>query len=378
MLNLRAALPMVLCLCSVCSEAAFAGGFSSAQHYAVGKTPIATALADFNHDGKTDIATCNILSHGVSVLLGNGDGSFQSSKAYRAAPDPGSSVLDVVAGDFNEDGKVDLVVTLGDNSQMMASLLSGNGDGSFAAPKFFNTGAFAEPVVAADFNGDKHLDLFFGGSEGSTIMLGNGDGTFQAPVLYSTGAASRITGLAVADFNGDGALDVAAVNQSGASIGVLLGHGDGTFAPVKALPVGSFPYYIAAADFNHDGKTDLALTFSSGGAVDIYLGNGDGTFTLETIAEVGTAALYIAATDLDGDGNTDLAVGTFATASRQSGSLGVLYGAGDGTFAAPLLFPAATNVWAIGAGRFDSDQLPDVALTVPGKDGVAVLINNGR
>ena len=342
-LNLRAPLGVMFCVGSLFSEVALAAGFLPPQHYTVGKAPIAIVLADFNGDGKTDIATCNIKSHDVSILLGNGDGTFQASKTYRAAPDTRTSTVDLVAGDFNEDGNLDLVVTIGDSVQMMASLLLGRGDGSFRVPQVFNTGAFAEPVVSADFNGDKHLDLFFAGSEGSSVLLGNGDGTFQPPVIYSTGAASRITGVALADFNGDGNLDVAVANEDDASIGILLGQGDGTFAPVKTLQVATFPFYIAAADYNHDEKTDLALSFASfptGGAIDIYLNNGDATFTLGSTCQVGTSALYMAAADLDGDGNVDLAVGAFKTGSRQSGSVGVLYGVGDGRFEGPLFYSA--------------------------------------
>jgi len=371
----------MFCVGSLFSEVALAAGFLPPQHYTVGKAPIAIVLADFNGDGKTDIATCNIKSHDVSILLGNGDGTFQASKTYRAAPDTRTSTVDLVAGDFNEDGNLDLVVTLGDSfqNQQNASLLLGKGDGSFQAPQVFYTGAFADPVVSADFNGDKHLDLFFGGSEGSSVVLGNGDGTFQPPVIYSTGAPSRITGVALADFNGDGNLDVAVVNSDVASIGILLGQGDGTFAPVKTLQVATFPFYIAAANYNHDGKIDLALSFEfrTPGAIDIYLNNGDATFTLGSTYQVGTSALYMAAADLDGDGNVDLAVGAFKTGSRQSGSVGVLYGVGDGTFEGPLFYSAAPNVEAIGVGQFNTDHLPDIAVTVPGKDGVAVLINNG-
>ena len=381
-LNLRVPLAAVFCVCSLFSEAALAAGFLPPQHYGVGKAPYGIVLADFNHDGKTDIATSNLKSHDVSILLGNGDGTFQASKTYRAAPDTRTSTIDLVAGDFNEDGNLDLVVTLGDSFQYQksASLLLGRGDGSFAAPQVFYTGAYADPVVSADFNGDKHLDLFFGGSEGSSVLLGNGDGTFQAPVIYSTGGPSRITGVALADFNGDGNVDVAVANADVASIGILLGQGDGTFAPVKTLQVATWPYYIAAADYNHDGKTDLALSFEfapNAGAIDIYLNNGDATFTLGSTYWVGTSALYMAPADLDGDGNVDLAIGAFKTGSRQSGSVGVLYGVGDGTFEGPLFYNAAPNVWAVGVGQFNTDQLPDIAVTVPGKDAVAVLINNG-
>jgi hypothetical protein len=211
---------------------------------------------DFNNDGKFDLVSAGNLS--VNLYAGNGDGTF-------AAPFPKLSEVPVghmVAADFNNDGKLDLLVT-----GVRPAVYLGNGDGTFGPHLFFTNfgeGGFGMPAVG-DFNGDGKLDVALLDFDSIQILLGNGDGTFRAATQYSV--VSHSSSVATADFNGDGILDL--VTDGGT---VLLGNGDGTFTAGTTVTTNGAGG-IAVADFNGDGKLDFAV-----GGIDVLLGNGDGTF----------------------------------------------------------------------------------------------------
>src|ERR1035437_3155166 len=185
---------------------------------------------------------------------------------------------------------------------------------SFGPPRWLDAGTNTYSVAVGDFNGDGKLDLVVNnaGSAGTvSVLLGNGDGTFQAPINSAAGTASR--SLVVGDFNGDGKLDLA-MGANGA-VSVLLGNGDGTFqAPINS-DAGRDPMWVAAGDFNRDGKLDLVVANKgtlannfSDSSVLVLLGNGDGTF--QAAAEYGPVVnpYCVAVGDFNGDGNLDLAV----------------------------------------------------------------------
>jgi hypothetical protein len=198
----------------------------------------------------------------VSVLLGNGDGSFQGQRTLEAGRTPDS----VAVGDFNGDGVPDLAVTTLNFPNV--SVFLGNGDGSFRAPRNFLLGPEAIPmsVTVGDFNGDGRLDLAvtsIGFTNGITVLLGNGDGTFQAPRTFALGRSAG--SIAVGDFNLDGLPDLAAVYLDPISynggVSVLLGNGDGGFLPPRNFPAGTVDPFgaLAVGDFNGDGRPDVAL-----------------------------------------------------------------------------------------------------------------------
>ncbi|MGA3127889.1 MAG: VCBS repeat-containing protein [Candidatus Korobacteraceae bacterium] len=284
------------------------------------------AVGDFNGDGKLDLAVTSYDGE-VTILLGNGDGTFKAGPTLHASSSCCVTIA-IVAGDFNNDGKVDLAVA--DPSTGTTSIWLGNGDGTFTATTA--TLATGEPdnLAVGDFNGDGNLDLAVSNKSlnSVTIWLGNGNGTFttqkpsQIPFTVPTGG---VFGLAAADFNGDGKLDLAltnyfpqnaAANAAPSTVTILFGNGDGTFKTGPTSPAGLNPFHVTAGDFNHDGKADLAVTNDTGDTVSILLGNGDGTFTASV--PVAAAALgSIAAGDFNGDGWPDLAMSS-STSSNVS------------------------------------------------------------
>ncbi len=280
---------------------------------------------DFNNDGKTDIATSN--ATGVeTVLLGNGDGTFQQPVDY-----PSGTYLNASAvGDFNRDGIPDLAVLNNANGVGPGglSILLGNGDGTFQAAVSYPAGSQPNSLVVADLNGDGIADLAVADivEDGYiSILLGLGDGTFSAPVTYSTGGASP-AGIAAEDLNGDGAIDLVVSNIYSNNLSVLLGRGDGTLQPPVLYPVGNNPYGISLGDVNGDAETDLVVAVYDGsgppGGVGVLLGNGDGSFQEPVYYGTGGASLQSAIGDFNGDGRADILINN-QTSQTASVILGV-------------------------------------------------------
>jgi MBG domain (YGX type)/Bacterial Ig-like domain (group 3)/FG-GAP-like repeat len=316
------------------------GTFQAGASYAVGNDPVALVTGDLNNDGKLDLVLCNFTDNTISVLLGNGDGTFQSPKNSPVGAGPVSLTL----GDLNEDGTLDLILAVNDSITSSCipfgsvEVLIGNGDGTFQSPQdnCLNTplgGAGPVFVTTGDFNGDGKLDVVTAnnGQEANynvSILLGNGDGTFQPAQFPSPfSVAQPSSSAAVGDFNGDGKLDIALANVSSgftapgqSSYSIFLGNGDGTFqTPVTTeLALETNPYSIQIADFNGDGKVDLVISSANGGntggtfldLVYIFMGNGDGTFqspqgVLPASTPYGLST-SLATGDFNGDGKPDV------------------------------------------------------------------------
>jgi hypothetical protein len=356
--------------------------FKPTVTYQVGTAPQAVAFGDFNGDGKVDLVVSNSGDGSVSILLGNGDGTFQPASNIPAGKNP----VSIAVGDFNGDGRLDLAVADGGNNSLNVSL--GNGNGTFQTPVSHGTGVGPTSVVLADFNGDNRLDVVVGNSGGSTVsvLLGNGDGTVQSRVDYAVGSAP-MTGpkaVAVADLNGDGNLDLV-VGNGGAFGVVLLGNGDGTFKP--AVSDDALLSSVALGDFNGDSKFDLVGTGQVGlnRFVKLLTGNGDGSFSPSNGVTTGVCENRDPlAADFNGDGKLDLAImGGFSLQSNTF-CIGhhldvlVLAGNGDGTFQAPVTFTAidAANL-ILGAASFDlnGDHAPDL-VTVNSDNTVSILLND--
>jgi hypothetical protein len=347
-------------------------------------------VADVNGDGKPDLlmtAINNLLSPFgiVAVLLGNGDGTFQTAVNYASGA---SSATSVAVGDVNGDGKADLLVagcvSINSNCTGEVGVLLGNGDGTFQTAVTYDSGGYnATSVAVADLNGDGKPDLVVANACVSIsncangtigVLLNNGDGTFQTAVTYGSGGYegpfSNIQ-VAVTDVNDDGRPDLLVSNGcvssnscANGAVGVLLGNGDGTFqTAVTYGSGGGSANSVAVADVNEDGKPDLLVANRGSGTVGVLLGNGDGTFQTAVTYGTGGSAVSVAAADVNGDGNPDLLI---AGQEGLYASVNVLLGNGDGTFqTAVTLYPGSYNsAVSVAAEDVNGDGKPDVLAAI--------------
>ena len=377
---------LVACLASATAAGAQAPTFARADYPQIGGHFVA---ADFNGDGRLDIAGGAVKA--VAVLLNNGSGGFAARAEFPVA----DFQQDLAAGDFNGDGNVDLAVTI-NNPQIGVSLLAGNGDGTFdPAVNLPNAaGADSPAIVATDLNGDARVDLVIAHSmacyvapcvttELMSVLMGNGDGTFQPARLVQVGRG--MAKIAVGDFNRDGIKDLAIAGDS-SRLYRLYGVGDGTFVqqPTITLTADTFGVSgtdVDVADFNGDAIQDLVVVIGTNGSrTAVLIGNADGSFRPPLILTDANLSIpqHAAVADYNGDGFQDLAVGV------GDGSFGLMKmynGNGDGTFQAPLQMlipPDKSSIGTVGliTAALNADTKPDLVLGIGGAfPGLAILLN---
>jgi hypothetical protein len=352
------------------------GTFEARTDLGVGNHPWAVAIGDLDSDRRADLVVANQGSNTLSVLLGNGDGSFDAGADIRAGVDP----LSVAIADLDGDGRPDLVVAnsglFHSNQPGTVSVLLGNGHGTFGGRTDYGTGLNPWSVAVADFDGDGRRDLVVANQDPNTVsvFLGDGDGTFRDKLDSGTG--SEPLSVAVADLDLDGRPDVATANARSNNVAALHGNGDGTFGSRTNFATGSYPTRVVTGDFNDDGRPDMAVSNYWGNSVSVLLGNGDGTFADRTDFDLGGRPGSLAIADLDRDGRLDLALTSSRFVGYENvGRISVMFGNGDGTFGA---------LTDIGTGRFglvavadlNADGSPDLVMV---KDGsyASVFLGNG-
>ena len=353
---------------------AVSSGLFPESTVATGQDPVAVVSTDFTSDGNIDLAAVNHTDNTVSILLGNGDGTFNSNGTLAT----GNGPIAAVAADFNADGIPDLaVVNQTDNT---VSIFLGNGDGTFTLKGTFATGKNPVAIVSGDFNDDGFIDLAVVNQTDNTvsILLGNGDGTFQPQTTFATGAAP--SAIATADFNNDGKLDLAVTNQTANTVSVFLGNGSGTFTNVATLATGNTPVAIAAGQLDLDGSTniDLAVVNQTDDTFLVYLGKGDGTFTpgntfvLNNASAAGNKPVAITSGDFNVDGLPDLAV-----TDQDADTVSVFIGNGDGTFATPLVLPAGSAPAGLVSGDFlGPTSPPGLAIADSTANELTIILDN--
>jgi hypothetical protein len=363
------------------------------------------AVADVNGDGKLDVVVSNLAGPNLSgdgvlgVLLGNGDGTFQSALTFGSG---GYGANSVAVADVNGDGKPDVLVANicasgSDCTTGTVAVLLGNGDGTFQpAVTYASGGQTALSIAVADVNGDGKPDLLVANQSGDPngsglvgVLLGNGNGTFQPAVSYSSGGENT-SSLAVADLNGDGKPDAVVTIAGSPSVNVLLNNGDGTFQAAVVYGTGGFiPTAVAIADVDKDGKADLVVANWYSGTLAVLLGNGDGTFQAAvTYLSGGASPDSVVVVDVNGDGIPDLVAANCGSSqdgygcSRTDGVVSVLLGNGDGTFQpAVAISSGAFNDISVAVADVNGDGKPDLLVGNQGGgnngDGsVGVLLNN--
>ena len=344
-------------------------GFGALQTGAAGFGPESVVATDFNGDGITDLAVANYADVSVSVLLGNGDGTFQPPISSLAGNNPSA----IGATDLDGDGTMDLVAACaGDNT---VAVLLGNGDGTFRAPVTFPTGTTPSSVAIMDLNGDGLADLAIANFVDNTlsVFIGDGTGSFTPSQTYATGSGPLF--VAFGDFNGDGKVDLAVADSdpSANQVSIYLGHGDGTLGPAVQYATGLGPSWIVAGDFNGDVFTDLATAdfgdfySQQGGDVGVLLGNGNGVFQPAVSYAVGQSPESITLADVNGDGVLDLVVAASQTVM-------VLAGSTNGVFQPAVSYAAGTSGASIVAGDFNGDGVADVAVAEYNDSEVGVLL----
>ena len=316
------------------------------------------ALADFNGDGRLDVAAGGWSSGTLNIFLNDGAGGLRLGSSLP------SGARAIAAFDMNRDGFQDLVIANGD-----VFVYLGHGDGSFTLADQRAAGSEPGGVVIGDLNGDGIADVVVTNTDdfsgrSVTAFLGKGDGTLSdgiTSVIENTSASD----LALADFDEDGRLDLVAGDAYGTFAYLMRGLVNGRFGPIEGFDIAYPPEIVAVGDLNEDGHQDVVAGGHLGGAVGVCLGRGDGTFAYRVLIPA-PGASFVGLADVNRDGHLDIVTGS-----------AVLKGDGHGNFSPPIPFVTEGNASDVATGDLDGDGVPDLVTAHPYFGRLAVLTGNG-
>lgn len=359
------------------------GDFTVGTPVAVGSKPTGIVAGDWNHDGFLDLAAINSGTGIISILLGQGNDKFtvSSTASVSNAPTLGNSIL---AFDVDGDGNPDLLTA--NPKQSGVTVLISNGNGSFENPSYIPVPSGPAYLVAADFSRTGKPDLAVTQQNGASVSLlvNNtlptpvpGGRSFNPPYVVSTGYGNMADSITTADFTGDGKADIAVAYLEDNAVRVMIADGNGYFQPAKMYAVGKQPYDVVSGDLNNDGYPDLVTANTADGTVSVLVNNGDGTGTFPAAQtySVGKLPFQVAIGDLNGDGIPDLAVTNYGD-NTVSVLWGKLSGSALSYVAGPVL-PTGTNPYGVAIADFHHNGMNDIAVTCFGTSQLYVFQNNG-
>jgi len=338
------------------------------SEFPVGDGPVSVYAGLLNNDDDIDLAVANSMRNTVSVLYGNGDGTFQN---YIEFPLPGTNGAAAVAGaDFNGDSYLDLaVVSFSSNT---IKVLFNNGSGIFGSQQSYAAGQGPRSVCPVDLDGDGDIDLAVGNenSDNVVVLFNSGNGIFTGLTAYAAGDDAR--SVCAADFDNDGDIDLATSNSLSGDVSVLMNNGDGTFAEQVLYDVGLIPRSILSCDLNADGYSDLAVTNAYDDNISVLLNNGSGGFAAQSTYAIGYYAwpVSIFSADSDDDGDLDL-----ITANDQSNDVSVFLNNGAGAFSIDSSFAVDEYPYSVFSADFDADGDMDVVTANYVGQNVTILLN---
>ena len=356
-------------------------------NYPAGNDPSFVATTSLRDNDVNDLLVANSADNTVSVLLGNGDGTFATQVTYPTGADP----VSIATGQFNNntmatnnDDFPDMAVADKAANTVSILLASPTGDGTFQPKVDLPTGNAPVSVVSANFHdlngvsGAVDLAVANQGDNTISIFQGNGNGTFKPPTLILLPAGYAPTSLAAADLNGDGHIDLVVADQGNNTFSVLLGNGDGTFQPRKDYPTGTAPVYVALGDFNEDGALDIAVANNGANTVSVYYNQitsqdtPAGTFVAGATRDfpAGNGPTSIAVADYNLDGLADLVV-----SDETDNAISVILNLGSQQFAANVELPVGTAPVSVATADFNGDSRPDAAVANSGSANVTVILN---
>jgi hypothetical protein len=332
--------------------------------FATGTSPAGAVAADFDGDGDIDLAVASQAADTVSILLGDGDGSFAAHNDFDTADGP----VALTALDFDDDGHLDLAVAA--DTASVISLLRGNGDGTFAAPVSLPAGNSPVAILSRDLDQDGTDDLLVANRSDSNISvyLGQGDGTFAARQNFAVDNGP--VALAAGDFDNDGNLDLAVANQSANNVSLLEGDGSGGFTTRTEFAAGTSPLALDAGDFNGDGRLDLAVANQDDDTISVFTGDGNGSFSSSSDLATGGGPTALLAVDLNADQVPDL-----VSANQQDNNVSVFLSLNNGSFTPPLQLPVGNAPVAMAAADLNNDTLRDLIVSNRASDSVTVTLN---